>query len=85
MVDFWWQNFCQFYPRNRFENLSLRSSPPSSLQEKKFATWSSLWEYPRRMVETDFGERVREDTAIRGGDQTSGEELRNLLRKPMGC
>ena len=37
MVDFWWQNFSRFSPGKIGFNLSLQSSPHSSLQEKKLS------------------------------------------------
>ena len=43
MVDFGWQE-------NRHCILSPKTSAPSSLQNKKFVTWNSLWEHPRLVV-----------------------------------
>ena len=52
MVDFWWQIFCQFPRKNRLTlNSSPKTSPHSSLQERKFITRNSLWENPRLNIQ----------------------------------
>ena len=64
----WWVlggKFSVGFPQEKWAyNWSPRTSPHSSLQEKKFVTWKSLWEHPhlinwdRNKLDPDLGWRL---------------------------
>ena len=54
VVDFWWQIFCRSSPRKMRLEMCHRKLHHILQQEKRFITWSSLWEYPH-LVAHDCG------------------------------